>query len=410
MSTQIQVLPKSGITIGTTPITSGVAGRILFEGAGNVAQEDSAFFWDNTNKRLGIGTSAPVSSLDLNGSMRLTGSIDSQGLGYFAGSIWSNIYRNLWGAEVFRITLGTNNVGIGTTSPAARLDVKAQGALSTDIAFRVRNSADTQNLHELRGDGSWFKRNNAGSAFLYYDGASTYEFATPSQLFLQTNTSTSAFSILHNGTGAGTYLALRTQTQALFIYRNGNFYFGASPQAGNGTNSLILENGTAPTVNQADRAYLYSADITAGNAAPHFRTEDGSVIKLYQNAAVTTSQGIADALTNLGMLANSTIVDGATNRQTASYTLALTDVSKLIEMNVVTANNLTVPISTSINFPIGTKIDVVQYGVGQTTFVETVGVTIRSANNWLKINARYGAATLTKIGTDEWYLWGNLNA
>ena len=99
-----------------------------------------------------------------------------------------------------------------------------------------------------------------------------------------------------------------------------------------------------------------------------------------------------------------------TNRQTASYTLALTDADKLVEMNVATANNLTIPLNSTVAFPIGTKIDIVQYGAGQTTFVPISGVTIRSANSWLKMNARYGAATLTKIATDEWYLWGNLNA
>jgi hypothetical protein len=99
-----------------------------------------------------------------------------------------------------------------------------------------------------------------------------------------------------------------------------------------------------------------------------------------------------------------------TNRQTASYTLVLTDLDKLVEMNVATANNLTIPLNSSVAFAIGTKIDVVQYGAGQTTFVPISGVTIRTANSWLKMNARYGAATLTKIATDEWYLWGNLNA
>jgi len=47
----------------------------------------------------------------------------------------------------------TGNVGIGTTAPAAILDVRAQGALSTDIAFRVRNSADTTNIISVNGNG-----------------------------------------------------------------------------------------------------------------------------------------------------------------------------------------------------------------------------------------------------------------
>lgn len=33
---------------------------------------------------------------------------------------------------------------------------------------------------------------------------------------------------------------------------------------------------------------MYSADITAGNAAAHFRTEGGAVIKLFQSTALTT--------------------------------------------------------------------------------------------------------------------------
>jgi hypothetical protein len=99
-----------------------------------------------------------------------------------------------------------------------------------------------------------------------------------------------------------------------------------------------------------------------------------------------------------------------TNRQTASYTLVLADRGKLVEMNVATANNLTVPLNSTVAFPIGTQIDIAQYGAGQTTVLATVGVTIRSTNNWVKLNARYGAATLIKIATDEWYLFGNLNA
>ena len=97
-----------------------------------------------------------------------------------------------------------------------------------------------------------------------------------------------------------------------------------------------------------------------------------------------------------------------TNRQTASYTLALTDRGKLVEMNVATANNLTVPLNSSIAFPIGSKIDIAQYGAGQTTIVATSGVTVRSAGGALKLAAQYSGASLVKIGTDEWYLFGDI--
>lgn len=99
-----------------------------------------------------------------------------------------------------------------------------------------------------------------------------------------------------------------------------------------------------------------------------------------------------------------------TNRQTASYTLAIADRGKLVEMNVATANNLTIPLDSSVAFPIGTEIEIVQYGAGQTTIVATGGVTIRSASGNLKIASQYVAISLIKIGTNEWYCFGNLSA
>jgi hypothetical protein len=97
-----------------------------------------------------------------------------------------------------------------------------------------------------------------------------------------------------------------------------------------------------------------------------------------------------------------------TNRRTASYTLALTDQGKLVDMNVATANNLTVPLDSAVAFPIGAQIDISQYGAGQTTVVATGGVTVRSAAGALKLAAQYSGATLVKIGTDEWYLFGDI--
>lgn len=98
------------------------------------------------------------------------------------------------------------------------------------------------------------------------------------------------------------------------------------------------------------------------------------------------------------------------NRQTASYTLAASDVNKMVEMNVATANNLTVPVNSSVSIAVGSIISVSQYGAGQTTIVAASGVTLRSVGSWLKIAARYGVVSLLKVGTDEWYVYGALTA
>ena len=55
----------TSLQVGTTSITGGAVGRVLFEGTGNVLQESSNLFWDNTNGRLGIKTNTPLGILHL---------------------------------------------------------------------------------------------------------------------------------------------------------------------------------------------------------------------------------------------------------------------------------------------------------------------------------------------------------
>ncbi|WP_428295675.1 hypothetical protein [Hyphomicrobium sp.] len=62
---------------GAGALPSGVAGTVqVSDGAGAFTNSDgAAFFWDNTNKRLGIGTTAPGYKLDVSGDVRATGTL-----------------------------------------------------------------------------------------------------------------------------------------------------------------------------------------------------------------------------------------------------------------------------------------------------------------------------------------------
>lgn len=96
------------------------------------------------------------------------------------------------------------------------------------------------------------------------------------------------------------------------------------------------------------------------------------------------------------------------NRQTASYTLVLGDANGFVEMNVGSANNLTVPPNADVAFPLKTQILISNYGAGQTSIVAGSGVTIRSAGGALKLSVQYSMATLIQISANEWILVGNL--
>jgi hypothetical protein len=97
------------------------------------------------------------------------------------------------------------------------------------------------------------------------------------------------------------------------------------------------------------------------------------------------------------------------NSQTASYTLVLADKDKMVEVNVSSANNLTIPPESSVNFPVGTQISILQTGTGQTTLVAGSGVTV-NATPGLKLRARWSSATLVKRASNTWVALGDLQA
>jgi hypothetical protein len=282
------VIGGGGLTVGTTAISSGTIGRILFQNGGNVLGQDSSLFWDNTNKRFGVGA---------------------------------------------------------TPATSVRLDVRSQGPLSTDIAFRVRNSADTANIITANGTGEVFIGSGIAGAgqghlfnirlgaataipFAYFDN-NAYNFdidrfcniklgfaaintnstqsialglgsVPSSRNYQQTVAFWTAISQGTNDSGFAMSGADTAGNNAVYTnYYGRSIVLGGTTQ-GTGTRKIVLNNGTSPSTNLTDAFQQYSADITAGNAAPHFRTENGSIIKLFQGAALTASDGtLANAVTRI---------------------------------------------------------------------------------------------------------------
>ncbi len=91
-----------------------------------------------------------------------------------------------------------------------------------------------------------------------------------------------------------------------------------------------------------------------------------------------------------------------------SDTLVLTDVNRFVRTTSGSATTVTVPLNSTVAFPIGSLVYVEQYGAGQVTFAAAGGVTIRSVGSRLKLFAQYSGAYIRKIGTDEWMLIGDL--
>ena len=116
--------------------------------------------------------------------------------------------------------------------------------------------------------------------------------------------------------------------------------------------------------------------------------------------------------TKIQTFTNKTLSDAkfisSINAQTGTtYTLVLTDRSKLVTLDNAAAIAVTIPTNASVAFPIGTQIDLCQIGAGKVTF-NGAGVTINSKDNLLSIGAQWVAVSLFKTAEDTWLLIGNL--
>jgi sporulation protein YlmC with PRC-barrel domain len=120
------------------------------------------------------------------------------------------------------------------------------------------------------------------------------------------------------------------------------------------------------------------------------------------NADISTTAAI-----ELGKLADATI-----DIKTGNYTLQLTDKNKFIKMNVTsTANTVTVPLDSTVTFPEGAQIHIIQYGTGKTQIVGASGSVILYSTPGAYLRAQYSSATLLKCAAaNTWMLMGDLSA
>lgn len=96
--------------------------------------------------------------------------------------------------------------------------------------------------------------------------------------------------------------------------------------------------------------------------------------------------------------------------KSSNYTLVISDDGKLIQMSSASVNTITVPLNSSVGFPVGTQIIIVQSGTGQTVLATADPSVTINATPGLKLRARYSAATLIKTATNTWLAIGDLTS
>ena len=144
---------------------------------------------------------------------------------------------------------------------------------------------------------------------------------------------------------------------------------------------------------------VLAGPVTGSAAAPTFRELVAADIPEIAISKVTNLQSSLDAK------ANSVL---SLSEKTASHTLQLVDAGKVLIFNSASNLVVTVPLDSTLDFPVGSQIAILRNGTGEVTFEGASGVDIRSVDSSLGISDQYGSAVLLKIAVNEWQLIGSL--
>ena len=309
-------------------------GSVLFSNGTTIAQDNANFFWNDTDNRLGIGTTSPDRLLHVEISDTVTNAVtyaqilshitsgtattsfgigieyeleNASGTNRVAATqefTWSDatnvtedttyalkLMRNGTLSNPFtvystgQIDLGTNPVSLYTTNTNTLLTptINARGFV---VLTALASLADANAMTIKDGGNSATSGTTAtlGLQSSFAAGAGSAAFRPLSIAYTINN------SGAQSGTATGLYLRgtetalnsmihnlldLGTATSMLRVDNVGNLFLGAATVGTSGTNVFATKIGTSPSTSPADTIQIFAKDSSAGsaNATIAIRTE-----------------------------------------------------------------------------------------------------------------------------------------
>jgi trimeric autotransporter adhesin len=196
--------------------------------------------------------------------------------------------------------------------------------------------------------------------------------------------------------------ALASITSGLY---NTALGYHADVTIGGLTNSTVIGNGGS--VSTSNTIVLGNNNVTQLDINGAISPWNGATYSAGTAGQVLQSNGAGVAPTWVTPTTGAGAL--AINNQTgASYTLALSDGGNVVTMSYSAANTVVIPANSSVAFPVGTQIAVIQTGAGQTTFSAAAGVTLEGPAG-LNLNTQYSTASLVQLSVNTWVIIGDTN-
>lgn len=195
-------------------------------------------------------------------------STDAVSLGGATGANWNNTNKRL---------------GIGETTPTARLHIKGSGAGTADYSFRVQNAIGNNNM-QVRDDGTVFLTNNrytfnaTGGAVLKGSGTTSATTA----LLVQNSAGTALLTIRDDGVATfGSALFANNFTGNLrtdFINTSNNAYTVLQTNPANGNGKFYESVSIGTSSDPVASAKLELVSTTKGFLPPRMTTTQKNAI------------------------------------------------------------------------------------------------------------------------------------
>lgn len=169
----------------------------------------------------------------------------------------------------------------------------------------------------------------------------------------------------------------------------------------------ITDTRTLVTTNIPESGDISS--VTAGNGLSGGGSSGAVTLSI--NTAITADLSTAQTLTNKS-LTSPKINLGITPDTTTSYTPVLDDNGKLITLTNASPIAVTIPLNSSVAYPVGAQLNMVQMGAGQVTVSGAGGVTVVSTGATAatpKTRAQYSTLTAIQTSTDNWLVVGDIS-
>lgn len=286
---------------GTGTSTTFTTGSVVFAGASGVFSQNNAnFFWDNTNNRLGLGTTSPGQTLDVNGNICLpsgNGSGNKQIYTWLATD--ANWRIGMSSTPGFTRALATSHVEYLTFANGAGQGFAVGDNLSGLSSFEVTSSGSgyASFFRGAVGIGTTAPKGSIGFAKLAIDGTVSnaagphVQYTTSADNYpvaQQLNWSHDNISLAFDGYYDGAWRSATTSGGTFQIYKIGgqlNFNYSNTNTQGTAityTNGMAMDlNGNIginTTPSSIYRLYSYNMQLTAngdGQASLYgYRTRD----------------------------------------------------------------------------------------------------------------------------------------